>query len=246
MESTVPVPETITPPSAPQGRSIAPIWHTLLFVVIVLGISALGANQDRSALSHRGRVSMYLLTMAMEWLTVAYLFWGVRKQKRITLRELIGGKWERPEDLLLDMAIAAGFLLISFLVLGGLAVALGLNKQPADVKKLSFLAPRGMLEITLWILVSSTAGFCEEVMYRGYLQKQVAAWTNMAWLAVIAQGLVFGASHAYEGGKRMLLIAVFGMMFGIVALLRKSLRPGMMTHASYDIIAGIALRVFTK
>jgi hypothetical protein len=44
----------------------------------------------------------------------------------------------------------------------------------------------------------------------------------------------------------MVLIAVFGMMFGIVALLRKSLRPGMMTHTGYDIAAGIALRVFTK
>jgi membrane protease YdiL (CAAX protease family) len=232
--------------TAPQTRSIAPLWHTLLLIGILLGISALGANQEHHVLSHRARVAMYLLTMGVEWLTVAFAFWGIRKHNRITLRELIGGKWQRPEDVLLDVAIAAGFLLVSFLVLGGLAIALGINKQPADVRKLSFLAPQGGLEIALWFLLSSTAGFCEEVIYRGYLQKQIAGWTNLVWVAVVAQGLLFGASHAYEGGRRMVLIAVFGMMFGIVAVLRKSLRPGMMTHAGYDIVAGIALRAFTK
>lgn len=242
MATSVPVPES----TAPQGRSIAPVWHTLLLVLIMLGISALGSSQERHALSHTARVSMYLLTMGVEWLTVAFAIWGVRKQNRITFRELIGGRWERPEDALLDMAIAAGFLIVSFLVLGGLAVALGLNKHPADIERLSFLAPRGVLEIALWILVSSTAGFCEEVMYRGYLQRQFTAWMNLGWLAVVVQGLIFGGSHAYEGGKRMILIAIFGMMFGILALVRKSLRPGMMTHAAYDIIAGLALSVFTK
>lgn len=242
MATSLPIPES----TAPQGRSIAPLWHTALLLIIMLGISALGAGQEKVGLSHRARVSMYLLTMGVEWLTVAFALWGIRRQKRITVRELIGGKWQRPEDFLLDLAIAIGFLLVSFLVLGGLGYAMGLNKQVEDVKKLAFLAPRGALEISLWLAVSCTAGFCEEVMYRGYLQRQFAAWTNMVWLGVIAQGLMFGASHAYEGGRRMILIAIFGMMFGAVVLLRKSLRPGMMTHASYDIIAGLALSVLAK
>lgn len=242
MATSLPLPES----SAPTGRSIAPLWHTLLLVLILLGISALGADQERQALSHRARVSMYLLTMGVEWLTVAFVLWGVRRQKRISVRELIGGKWQRPEDFLLDLAIATGFLLVSFLVLGGLGYAMGLNKQVEDVKKLAFLAPRGALEILLWLAVSCTAGFCEEVMYRGYLQRQFTAWTSVAWVAVIAQGMMFGASHAYEGGRRMVLIAIFGIMFGIVTLMRKSLRPGMITHASYDIIAGLALTMLTK
>lgn len=242
MATSLPLPES----SAPTGRSIAPLWHTLLLVIIMLGISALGADQERQAMSHRARVSMYLLTMGVEWLTVAFALWGVRRQKRISVRELIGGKWQRPEDFLLDLAIATGFLLVSFLVLGGLGYAMGLSKQVEDVKKLAFLAPHGVLEIALWLAVSCTAGFCEEVMYRGYLQRQFAAWTNIAWVAVIAQGMMFGASHAYEGGRRMVLIAIFGMMFGIVALMRKSLRPGMITHAGYDIIAGLALTVLSK
>jgi uncharacterized protein len=39
----------------------------------------------------------------------------------------------------------------------------------------------------------------------------------------------------------MVLIFVFGTMFGFLALWRKSLRPGMMAHALYDSVAGIGL-----
>ena len=39
----------------------------------------------------------------------------------------------------------------------------------------------------------------------------------------------------------MIVIGIYGMFFGILAHLRKSLRPGMMAHAFQDSIAGIGL-----
>jgi hypothetical protein len=39
----------------------------------------------------------------------------------------------------------------------------------------------------------------------------------------------------------MIAIGFFGSFFGILAHLRKSLRPGMMAHAFQDSIAGIGL-----
>lgn len=189
---------------------------------------------------------MYIVTMASEWIVVAFVFWGIHRHKKITLRDLIGGKWSKPEDFLLDLAIAAGFLFVSMIVLGGLGYAFGLTKNHADAQKLAFLAPRSTLEVLLWFGVSATAGFCEEVIYRGYFQRQITAWTNLAWVGLVMQGVLFGFSHGYEGAIRMFLIAIFGTMFGLVAHWRKSLRPGMLTHAGYDIIAGLALRVIAK
>ena len=240
------IPASPAEPIEPVKRSIAPAWHTILLVAIMLGVSFAGADRERHVLSHGQRIGMYVMTMTAEWLVVAFVIWGVLRHKRITLRELIGGRWNRPEDVLLDIAVAAGFLLVSMITLAGLGVALGLNKQVAEAQKLAFLAPRGGLEVLLWICVSSTAGFCEELIYRGYLQRQITAWTNAAWIGVVVQGLLFGCSHGYEGPRRMLLIAIFGMMFGMVALWRKSLRPGMFTHAGYDIIAGLVLRMIAK
>lgn len=233
-------------PIEPVSRGIAPAWHTVLLIAIMLGVSFAGADRERHVLSHTQRISMYLMTMAAEWLVVAFVIWGVCRHHRITIRELIGGRWSKPEDVLIDISIGIGFMFVSMITLAGLGVALGLNKQVGEAQKLAFLAPRGALEVFLWICVSSTAGFCEELIYRGYLQRQITAWTNFAWIGVVTQGLLFGCSHGYEGPRRMLLIAIFGMMFGVVALWRKSLRPGMFTHAGYDIIAGLILRMIAK
>src|SRR5882724_11414078 len=49
-----------------------------------------------------------------------------------------------------------------------------------------------------------------------------------------------------RGGRSAILIAVYGLLFGILAETRKSLRPGMMTHAWHDGFAGLAGRLLVK
>ncbi len=40
----------------------------------------------------------------------------------------------------------------------------------------------------------------------------------------------------------MVLIAVLGFCFGVVSLLRRSLRPAMMAHTMQDAVSGLLLR----
>ena len=91
-----------------------------------------------------------------------------------------------------------------------------------------------------------TAGFCEEIIFRGYLQKQFAAASGMASIGILAQGVLFGAAHGYQGTKLMFTIGVYGALFGILAAWRKSLRPGMMAHFLQDFISGLLLRFLTQ
>jgi membrane protease YdiL (CAAX protease family) len=58
--------------------------------------------------------------------------------------------------------------------------------------------------------------------------------------------LVFGAAHLYQGGKAVIVISVYGAMFGILAAMRKSLRPGIMQHTAQDAMSGIAGMFLTK
>jgi membrane protease YdiL (CAAX protease family) len=44
----------------------------------------------------------------------------------------------------------------------------------------------------------------------------------------------------------MVLIAVLGAMFGVLALLRKSLRPGMIAHGLFDSLQGVLLWLVRK
>jgi hypothetical protein len=234
-----------SPAVAARPAAVAPAWHTVVFIVIIIGFAALSARSQGQMIAKHGRVSAYLLTMGWEYLLVGYIVWGARKQG-VTLRELIGGKWKSVEDFLLDVAVAFGFWVVAAGVLAGLSYALGLA-SPAQVaqakKQLGPLLPRTGLELGLWIALSATAGFCEEVMFRGYLQKQFRAWTSSSAIAIVLQGIVFGIAHAYQGGRRIILIGVYGALFGILAAWRRSLRPGMMGHMMQDSFSGIAFRL---
>ncbi|PYX99134.1 MAG: CPBP family intramembrane metalloprotease [Acidobacteria bacterium] len=111
---------------------------------------------------------------------------------------------------------------------------------------IQLLAPRGGLELALWICMSVVAGFVEEVVFRGYFQRQFSTLLRNVWAGMLVSAAIFGLSHGYEGRQRMLLIFVYGALFGTLAILRKSLRPGMMAHAWHDSIEGVLLLVYDK
>jgi uncharacterized protein len=231
-----------------RPQAIAPLWHALLLVAFIVLFSFLGADSQH-VVGKAHREFLYISTIVVEWIMFGYVFWSIRRAKRITVRELIGGRWNTPEDFLLDIAITAGFWIAAVLVLGGLGYALGLSghgKVQEAQKALSFLAPQTVREGILFGLLSITAGFCEEFIFRGYFQRQFAAAAKNAYAGIFLSAIVFGLGHGYEGPKRMLLIAVYGVMFGVLAHFRKSLRPGMMAHAWHDGFTGIVLYVLSK
>lgn len=242
----------VTPEAAPLATPtttthapVAPAWHTVVFVVVIVSFAALSARTQGHMVATHGRVVVYLATLAWEWLLLAYIVWGARK-RNVRLRDLAGGKWKSPEDVLIDVAIAFGFWLIAAGVLAGLSFALGLaspSQVEAAKRQIVPLLPRTGPETALWLALSATAGFCEEVMFRGYLQSQFRALTRMTAGGIILQAVLFGIAHAYQGGRRIVLIGVYGALFGMLAAWRKSLRPGMIGHAMQDSFSGLVFRL---
>lgn len=228
-------------------RRIAPLWHTAVLIGVILLLSASGSNRQHVFATSRMRVLQYCLTLVVEWLLFAFCLWSARKSGT-GLRELVGGRWREMEDVLIDILSAAGFWVAAMIVLSTTARLLfNAESSRLDVQRqLGFLVPRSGREMALWILLSITAGICEEVIFRGYLQRQLAALTRNDWAGIILSGLIFGTAHGYEGARRMVLVGIYGMMFGVLAHFRRSLRPGMIAHALHDGITGIALRFFLK
>ena len=98
----------------------------------------------------------------------------------------------------------------------------------------------------LYVMLSFTAGICEEILFRGYLQRQFAALTKSTAAGLILQGVAFGLAHGYQGKKYMLIIAVYGCLFGLLVYWRRSLRPGMTAHFVQDTLGGLVGRHFLK
>src|SRR5262249_52314824 len=141
------------------------------------------------------------------------------------------------------------FWIASGIVLFAVGYALGLadpKNVEATKKMLDWIAPTSGRDLFLAIVLSCTAGVVEEVIFRGYFQRQLAKLFGNVWVGVLLSGLIFGACHAYEGTLRMIQIAVYGVMFGILVVIRKSLRPGMIAHAMQDSFALTAAFVIVK
>lgn len=236
------------PPELPIAQSrkrlLAPWWHSVILIFLLLLASVAGTGKHPLA-AGGSKLPEYIATMIWEWMLVGLVWLGIRK--RVPMRELIGGRWAKWEDFFLDVVYAAAFWGCALLVLGAAAKLMHLDeggKMEAMRKSLGFLAPGSRLELAVWFCTSTTAGFCEEIIFRGYLQRQFAAiFGNSMLVGVLLSAMVFGASHGYEGGARMALIALYGLMFGLLAWWRKSLRPGMIAHAWHDALSGAVLRM---
>lgn len=223
---------------SPQ-RTVAPVWHTAVVLWVVLGFSLAGArarNVTPLGVAH-GRAAGYVLAMTFEWLTVAFIWYGVSRYG-VRVRDLIGGSWRRPLAVLRDLAIAIGFLIISGLILNGVRHLL----KAVPNQAIRNLLPHSSIEFVLYIMLALTAGICEEIIFRGYLQRQFTAVTRAAAAGIVLQGITFGASHGYQGWKYMVIIAVFGIMFGLLAQWRRSLRPGMLAHFLQDGVGALLAR----
>ena len=231
-----------TPPV--ENAHLIPYWHTAVLLLVLLIFSLGNAKASQAGHSGQAHVRIYLATMAYEWLLTAFVWWGLRRSGG-TLRELIGGRWHSVGDFILDIVIALGVWLGALLAIALAAIAMGMNHagNVSDAQKqIGFLAPRNTLEVVLWICLSATAGFCEEVLFRGYFQKQFTRLLRCRWSALMVVSVLFGLGHGYEGLQRMVLIALLGLAFGLMSLLRKSLRPAMMAHTLQDTISGLMLR----
>jgi membrane protease YdiL (CAAX protease family) len=236
--------EQPTPQSGP--RRIAPLWHTLGLLALLLAVSA-GFFRMQSADpadpniggGPHGNIPLYLAIIGAEWCLVLYIWLGGRCEGAVPLRELIGGRWAGLRAVMADFGVAAGFWAVWTLA----AIGMNLLLRPSHAATAGFLNPRGAAEVTLWVAMSMTAGFCEEVVYRGYVQRQALALTGSAALAVGVQAVLFGAGHWYQGRKQVILITGLGLLFGILARWRRSLRPGMISHAWSDILNVIPLHL---
>lgn len=106
------------------------------------------------------------------------------------------------------------------------------------------LLPNTAAERVAWIVVSLSAGVCEEVLYRGFLIRFLheggLALPIAAALAI--SSLLFGLGHVYQGSKGVLWAIIAGFAFGLLFLLSGSLFPCIVLHALMDLQIAYVLR----
>jgi hypothetical protein len=214
---------------------LAPPWHTAVLIALMVAVAVTGALLARAgspmaAPSGGPRVVGVYLPMLL--VNAGLTFYVCRVGRaRNALRSLLGRGWDSVGRACADLALASAAWLV--IEVAESAFATGPHAAaPA-------LLPRTVAERTIWVLVAMMVGFCEEVVYRGYLQTQLTAFTRRASIAVALQGLLFGMSHGDQGLAVALRFAVYGFMLGALARWRRSLLPGIACHIGIDVASGL-------
>lgn len=257
-----------SPDPAPLRQApIAPVWHTVVLMIVIIGVSAMGFV--RHAGPHGAvvvdRLHTYGTTAILELVLIGWVAFGL-KIRGVRLRSLFGRVSINLKAILVDFGIAILFWVLSMMALATVAmmwisveswithkpIAVQTDKSgkpvmpsPADdkaAKAVVQLAPQNAREVAAWLMLCMLVGVAEELVFRGYLQTQFTAWAKGAAAAgVVFSAMMFGAAHGYEGARAMFMLTVFGAFFSLLALFRRNLRAGIFAHSWHDAVAGLAV-----
>jgi membrane protease YdiL (CAAX protease family) len=254
-------------PPEPRRTPVAPAWHTVLLIAVIIAVSASGfiRHTGPHGAAVVNRLHTYGTTALLELVLIGWVALGV-KLRGVRLRSLFGTVSIDLKAILVDFGVAIVFWVLSMMTLATVAmmwisveswithkpIPIQTDKSgkttmpnPADdraAKAVVQLAPTNGKEVAAWLMLCALVGVAEELVFRGYLQSQFTAWAKGAAAAgVVFSAVIFGAAHGYEGARAMFMLTVFGALFSLLALFRRNLRAGVFAHSWHDAVAGLTV-----
>jgi len=180
---------------------------------------------------------IYLPTIIIEWLIFLVVFLVLKRGKE-NLSAIGFSRFT-----LANLGIGLIFLLVANIILFGLAHILQLFHLTVP-KEVAFILPRTKSEKLVWVILSVTAGICEETGFRGYVLTKLNLFVNNWYFTIVISSLFFGLGHFYQGTGGIILTGTYGLLFCLLFIWRKSLVPGIFAHFLQDLTALFALSRF--
>jgi membrane protease YdiL (CAAX protease family) len=184
------------------------------------------------------RARMYRYTMAEEWFFVmlVVLAWSNPDRRFADLGLATPGGWGFWVGAAFVLA-AGGFLTWQTdRVRRSAELQAQVRKQFNDAS--AEMIPRDATERRWYVLLCLTAGFCEELLFRGYLILYLSAWMSV-WGAATVSSALFGFAHAYLGVAGAVRAAGMGLVFAALYLISGTLWLPIVLHAVIDITSGL-------
>lgn len=155
----------------------------------------------------------------------------------------IGLGWGTTPYDLTAVAVLSAFLLLYLL---DLYLEAGNQRSREDtrrdLKRMGFM-PTTATQFLNFIFLAVAAGFCEEVIYRGFMityLRELFGDDPLATAGVlIIPAVSFGLGHFYQGGKATVKIILMAVLFGFFYLRTETLWPLMLLHTAIDIVGGL-------
>jgi membrane protease YdiL (CAAX protease family) len=232
------------PLHAPANSSLLPAHLLVLFLVIIGPIwDYFDTRLLRAQPSPQRRLRYYRQTLAWLWIATGVACWACGFDNIFNARGIgIDTAWiARHSWIWWLLAVVITLVVLLQLVLPVIQVSVKYRNrpflEPRQLESLRFFLPSSSLERRWFAALSITAGFCEELLFRGFLLRYLYTsplQLGLAW-ATLAAGLVFGSHHLYQGRKGFISTSVGGLIFTAILLVTGSLAAGMVYHAAADL-----------
>jgi membrane protease YdiL (CAAX protease family) len=150
----------------------------------------------------------------------------------------IGWVWR---DAGREMALGALLylpLVFAMGILDAVLRAFGLS-SPADLPGMQPAAT--FKQITLALVLVAVVAVAEEIIFRGYLLHRLTVILGRPWLAVVLGALIFSTGHGYQGSLGVAMVGFLGLVFGVVALWRRSLVAPITMHFLQNFLAMVVV-----
>jgi membrane protease YdiL (CAAX protease family) len=193
--------------------------------------------------SGTARLDYYRQTAACLWIAAGIGCWTEGFGKLVTLHGLgIRAAWLQRHlwSRYLLATIVILFVVVQ-LIVPIVQVSVKYRKrpflEPRQFEYLRFFLPASTVERRWFAALSITAGFCEELLFRGFLLRYLHTsplHLPFVW-AALASALILGAHHLYQGRQGFLSTAMFGLVFTAALLVTGNLWAGMVCHAAIDL-----------
>ena len=230
-----------------NAHALSLALQATLTVAVVLVAPALGRDRflklaaaigaDRGALRRA-----YLRTMATQWI-FALIAIGAVREGGGSLADL-GVRALRLGDSAQLQLPDAGSLGLALTVGGAFGIILGVLRtrtaKGRDQLRRALIPARPLLpqtfaERALWACVALTAGFCEELIFRGMMPRFLGRQLGDPLAGMLLAVLAFGAAHLYQGARGVIGTTVLGAYFAFVVLCTHSIWPAVLLHSLVDL-----------
>jgi membrane protease YdiL (CAAX protease family) len=217
-----------------DSSALAPWVHTLFLLGVLLLWAIYGAFRFHLPVNAMPHMVTYVSGIIVQYLLVGSTIAGLYHRRQF-IRNVLGF-WSL-RAALRDFGIGILVFICGLILIAVIGIAVYLTPLHSTFQRevVKDLLPQSLSELALWVLVSITAGFCEEFVFRGYLQQQLSRWFHNIPLGIGISAIMFGCMHFYQGGGAVLQLSALGALYGTVAARRGTLRSIMVAHALQDI-----------
>jgi uncharacterized protein len=215
----------------------------LILIFFGTGVPLLGRRRIRQLMrmpetTKRDRLTLYASTVAFQWFAVAVVLWRANTHQVSFAR--LGLAIPSPA-----LTVIVSIVLAALVLANQLFSLRRLTTHPAEARGiLPQLAlkifPQDSVERLAFFAVVVTVAVCEELIYRGFVQRVFEDWSGGLIIAgILGSAAMFAVAHLYQGPRGLITTFVVGLLFAAIRAWTGSLLAPLIAHFVADITAGL-------